>query len=476
MASTEPIRDIMLEPDQLRETKADNKSSAATGLAHAPLETTRAVRPLRTASSRSRDVLRDANAIPSVRMCVIVTVDITLLNLCRGRFEYLTSRGFDITVVCAPTTNADRIRACGVRLVTFPLTRSITPWTDLRTIISLWRFLRRESFDLVEVSTPKASLVGAIAARAASVPCVVQMLRGLAYQPQHGPKHRILKWAHTIPCRLSHEVIAISESLKELAVQEHVCPQNKIRVLGHGSSNGIDLDRFRPCSREERDRMRRSMSIPAGAVVVGFVGRITFDKGIEELVRAFLKLGSKHPELHFLLVGACEDRDRPSEDVLELIKHHERVRHVGWTLDTAPYYAAMDLLVLPSHREGFGGVLLEAAASGLPTIATDIPGCRDAVVEGVTGLFAKRQDVESLVNAIEILISDPELRTRMGSAGRTDAERRFAQEKVWALQEEALRLMAALRAKSPERRAALSILESKSREIDSACLPVGATP
>ncbi len=386
-----------------------------------------------------------------IRLCVVVTIDLTLLNLCRGRFEYFIDRGFDVSVVCAPTCRTVEIENRGVRLHTVPLSRAITPLRDLGAIWRLFRLFRRERFDIVEYSTPKAALVGSIAATLARVPRTLHLLRGLAYEGQRGLRRMLLKISQTVPCRLADEVISISRSMMKKAVQDGVCRQDKIRVLGSGSSNGVDLRAFTPPIERERQHAREALGLPPSATVAGFVGRITLDKGIRELVGAFKLMAAGKPDLHLVLVGDYEHRDRPPEDIVEFIASHSRVRHVGWQQETVPYYSAMDFLVLPTHREGFGTVLLEAAAMGIPTITTDIPGCRDAVDSDKTALLVPSRDTAALANAMARMVDDPALRARLGSNGRRRAEALFAQEHVWRLQEEALRRLLEVRANAVAR-------------------------
>ena len=371
-----------------------------------------------------------------IRLCVMATVDITIQNLCRGRLEYLIARGFEVTVVCAPTPMADEIRRRGVRLFTPPLTRAMTPWTDIKCLWVLWRFFRRERFDIVEVSTPKAALLGVIAARLARQPCVVHLLRGLAYQRQRGLGAKILRWSQRIACRRAHHVMSISRSMAEQAYRDGLCASGSMILMGRGSSNGVDLERFSPGLRVRRAELRQGLGIAPDAVVVGFVGRMTADKGLVELMDAFEGVARRHPEAVLLFVGDYEERDRPPSAVMERIDRVPFVRRAGWQADTAPYYGVMDVLALPSYREGFGAGLLEAAAAGVPVIASDIEGCRDAVDGGVTGLLVPAQDARALEAALERLVSDAGLRARMGAAGRAWAEQHFDQQVIWRMYEE----------------------------------------
>lgn len=366
-----------------------------------------------------------------IRLCVVTTVGSSIQVLYRGRLEYFAAHGFDITVVCASSELDDAIRARGVCLHTAPLTRHITPWADLRALWNLWRFFRREHFDLVEVGTPKAALVGSLAARLARVPCLIHLLHGLAYQGQRGLVGRIVRLSTSLPCRLAHENVSVSPSAREEAHRDGVCDRDRMRVLGSGSCNGVDLQRFSPQRRRLGQEVRARHSIPEDAVVVGFLGRMTRDKGMVELVAAARTLFADHANLRLLLVGDYENRDRPPADVMDFVRTQPGVCHVGWQADPVPYLAAMDIVVLPSHREGLPGVLLEAAAMGLPAVTTNATGCRDVVQHIETGLQVPVGDPQRLRAAIQRLAGDTELRRRMGVAARRHVEEHFDQNQVW---------------------------------------------
>lgn len=380
-----------------------------------------------------------------IRLCVVVTVDITLLNLCRGRLEYFAAHGFDVTAVCAPTPRAAEIRSRGVRLFTLPLHRTISPWSDVQAVWKLARLLRKERVDIVEASTPKGALIGVLAARLAGVPCIIHLLRGLAYQGQSGHARPLLRRAQWVACRLSHQTISISPSLMQQAIVDRLCRPDRICVLGEGSSNGVDLARFGLADPDRKRAVREDLGIAVSGIVAGFVGRMTRDKGLVELIRAFEEIAPVCPDLHLLLVGDYEHRDRPPDGILETIASHDRIHHAGWREETAPLYAAMDYIVLPTHREGFGTVLLEAAASGLAGITTDIVGARDAVEPGRTALIVKPGDSKALAVAMKHLAADSALRSRMGESARRRVEQHFDQEIVWSRQEAAFRSLLSAR-------------------------------
>jgi glycosyltransferase involved in cell wall biosynthesis len=372
-----------------------------------------------------------------LRLCVMATIGKSIQVLYAGRLEYFVAQGFDITVVCASSDLDDAIRARGVRLVTMPLTRAITPLSDLRAVLALYRFFRKERFDVIEVSTPKAALVGSLAAWLARSRCVVHLLQGLAYEGKSGLQGAALRASTWIPCRLADITVAISNSLREQVIADGMGTPESIKVLGPGTVNGLDFKRFTPEKCAERETTRAKYNIAPHAVVLGFVGRMTRDKGIEELSRAFDAVHREFSDTVLLIVGDYEERDCPSHESIAFVSTHPNVRHVGWQNDVVPFMAAMDIFVLPTHREGLGVVLLEAAALGIPSVTTNATGARDAVIDGTTGLRVPVGDVPALVAAINRLVRDSALRETFGRAGREWVCKNFNQKEVWQRQVDA---------------------------------------
>ncbi len=368
-----------------------------------------------------------------IRLCIVTAAGMSIQVLYTGRLEYLQEHGFEVTVVCAPSEYDADIWARGVRLHTVPISRTVSPWRDLRAIWQIRAFLRRERFDLVEVSTGKGACLGGVAAWLAGARCVIHIVRGLSYEGLSGISRRLAWVMQAVPCRLAHYNFSVSASVLEQADRARVCARERNRVLGYGSYKGVDLRRFAPERRALGAAIRAKHNIPLSALVFGFIGRFTQDKGIEELARAFQELARARADAILLLVGVYEVRDRPAADVMTLLATHPGVRDAGWQADVVPYLAAMDVLVLPSHREGFPNTPLEAAALGLPVITTDATGCREAVRDGLTGIRVPVRDAERLQAALERLANDPALRQRMGAAGRQWVAECFDQEHIFAL-------------------------------------------
>jgi glycosyltransferase involved in cell wall biosynthesis len=348
-----------------------------------------------------------------------------------GRLRALRNAGFRVTLISSPGELLDRTAVReGVEAVGLPMQREIAPLADLVSLVRLCWVLWLLKPDVAEFSTPKAGLLGSLASWLTGVPARVYMLRGLKLETSSGIKRTILLAAERTSARLAHVVLCNSESMRAEALSLGIAPAAKMQLLGNGSSNGVDVERFSPGSSDIRNRL----GIPNRAKVVGFVGRLTRDKGIPELIEAFDTIAKQEPEAHLLLVGWFD----AAEDALEpwtraRIQSHPRIHCTGFVADTAPYYRAMDLMVLPSWREGFPNAVLEAAATGLPVITTECTGSRDSVVPEVTGLLIPPGYPEAISEAVLKLLRDPARRWCMGQAARAWVCAHFADERVLRL-------------------------------------------
>jgi glycosyltransferase involved in cell wall biosynthesis len=362
------------------------------------------------------------------RLLHVTTVPMTLCFVA-GHVAHAKSRGLDVHVLSSPGEALDEFaRDLQVAAHAVPMARRIAPLSDLAALWGIVRVMRRVRPTIVDAHTPKAGLLAMMAAALCRVPVRVYHQHGLPLMTATGLKRRLLRWTERAACRLAHEVICISPLLREVLIGEGLCPPRKITVLGHGSIDGVEADgKFDPAgvSTQWAERMRARHQIPPGAPVIGFVGRVVRDKGLVELEAAWRALREEWPSLHLLIAGPLESEDPIPADVEETLRSDPRIHLAGMVHDMPSVYRTLDLLVLPSYREGFNTALLEAAAMGLPVVATRIPGCVDAVRDGETGLLVPVRDAQALTAAIATYLGDPELRRRHGASGRRRARHDF---------------------------------------------------
>jgi glycosyltransferase involved in cell wall biosynthesis len=379
--------------------------------------------------------MKTANISPDakpVRILYIVTSSFSL-RLIPGLPNYLQRAGFDVTIACSPGEELSKAKRDGVQTIAVPIAREISPWTDL---LSLWRLaltIWRVGPTITNVSTPKAGLLGGLAAWACRTPCRYYTLLGLRCETTTGLKRMLLLWTERIACLCAHRVICVSESLRQKAMDLGIVNADRTLVLESGSSNGVDAERFAPNADTLRRaaQLRGHLGIPAAAPVVGFVGRLTRDKGIGELVEAYLKLRKSFPAVRLLLVGDVEQGDPLPPETRHIMKTESQIIHTGFVEEPAPYYHIMDVLAFPTHREGFGNAPLEAHAASKPVVAARATGVLDGVIDGVTGILVPVGDVAALAGALELVLKDPSLAVALGSAGRERVLREFRQERVW---------------------------------------------
>jgi glycosyltransferase involved in cell wall biosynthesis len=367
-----------------------------------------------------------------VRVVNILTSSLSVRFL-EGRAEYFEKKGFEVSVVSSPGEELARAQSQGVQTVAVPIAREISPSKDL---ISLWRLVRiisRLRPTITHVGTPKGGLLGGIAAWVCRVPCRFYSLYGLRCETTTGLKRRLLVLAERIACLCAHRVFCVSESLRQAAIDLAIVDAGRCFVPASGSCNGIDAERFGPTAEAlcRADMLRWQLEIPRDAPVVGFVGRLTRDKGIVELVDAYLRLRKCLPKLRLLLVGEVEEADPLPSETRRLIERESQIIHTGFVEDSVPYYHVMDVLAFPTHREGFPNAVLEAHAAGKPIVAAQSTGVVDAVINGVTGILVPVGDARALADALQLVLEDQNLAATLGTAGRKRVLCEFRQETVW---------------------------------------------
>jgi glycosyltransferase involved in cell wall biosynthesis len=369
-----------------------------------------------------------------IRVVHITTLPQTAASFLQGQLAWLGRQGFEVTLVSSPAQQlVEFARSEGIGWHALPMTRQITPLRDSESVRRLAGILRRLAPHIVHSHTPKAGMVGMLAARLAGVPVRVHQLHGLRFETARGSHRWLLKASERLTCQLAQRVICVSPSLRDAAIQEHIVSARRATVLRHGSVNGLDVDAY--VGTDDLVQLgaatRRRLGIPPDALCLGFVGRLVRDKGLVELHSAWQTLRGRFPRLHLLLVGPFETHDAVPRAIRQSLEADDRVHLPGLDWNTRGYYAAMDVFALPTHREGLGHVLLEAAAMGLPVVSCRVTGCVDAVKDGCTGTLVPRRDVRELTEAVARYLTDAELRRRHGDAGRAWVRARFAPLPIW---------------------------------------------
>lgn len=363
-----------------------------------------------------------------------------------GQAAYMRARGFAIYAVSSPGRFLEQYASQeSVSALPVEMPRRITPFSDLRALVDLVKIMRRLRPQIIHAYTPKGGLLGMLSAWMAGVPVRIYHMMGLPMITATGYRQRLLKLTERISCHLAIQILCVSQGTRLIAINEGLCPANKIKVLANGSINGIDSQmRFNPARLDPamRSKLRDQYGIPQEAVVVGYLGRIVRDKGLVELAHAWQMIAGQVGIYHLLIVGQFESQDPLPPEVEQYLKTGPQIHLTGYVEDNVPLYQAMDMLVLPTYREGFPVVPLEAAAMGLPVIATRIPGCTEAVVDGETGKLIPVRDAVALAQAINQYLAQPELRYRHGQAGRARVVCDYQPEVLWqATYKEYVRLL-----------------------------------
>ena len=328
---------------------------------------------------------------------------------------------------------AELTELLGGRFLDIPTPREISPLADLRALFRFYTQMRRLKPDIVHSTTPKSGLLCALAAFAAGVPIRIHTFTGQPWVEMTGLSRWITRTCDRIIVWLNTAVYCDSPSQKHFLESEGIAPTGSVGVMGDGSLSGVNIDHFSPPSREDVLAMRAELGLPADAQIIVFLGRVTTDKGVVELLDAFAEVSASIAQAHLILVGPLDERARFTPAQTERLRTTPRLHLAGYSPHPRKYLGAADLLALPSYREGFGTVVIEAAAMGLPTVGTRINGLTDAIEDGETGILVPPRDAVALASALRRLLSDETLRAKMGLAARERANRLFSSKRICKL-------------------------------------------
>lgn len=367
----------------------------------------------------------------------ITTVPVSLKTLLKGQHQFMSQNGFEVIgISSAGPELKDVEKEEGIRTHTINMTRKITPFQDLKALFQLIRFLRKEKPEIVHTHTPKAGLLGMMAAKIAGVPHRLHTVAGMPLTVATGAKRQLLNFIEKITYFCATKVYPNSIGLKKLILEYGFTKEKKLKVIGKGSSNGINTSDFDPqtVKKEESIALRKSLGIKEDDFVFIFVGRIVTDKGINELIQAFntIYYKAKNKDFHLVLVGSYEKELDPLQSETEqIIQDNPHIHSLGYQNNVVPYFAMADVLTFPSYREGFPNVVMQAASMQLNAIVTDINGCNEIISDGENGWIIPVENKQQLANKMQWCLENPEKSKEMGLKSRAimqkDFERSFVQ-------------------------------------------------
>ena len=366
-----------------------------------------------------------------IKVLQLAAVDVTVKFLLLPLIDRLTDEGYEVHVACSSGRHLEYLRSKGRAVHAIPIARRVAPFSNLKSLFRLYRLMRRERFDIVHVHTPVAAALGRIASKLARVPIVIYTAHGFYFHdlmPRW--KRRFIIWIERCLGRCCTDIL-FSQSAEDAktAVQERIMPEDRVVYIG----NGVSLEAF---DLFPNPNLRAELGLDKKDKIVGFIGRLVREKGVLELLEAMCKVVKDVPQAKLLVVGdtLASDRDRRVtvriKEFIDRGKLQNVIKFAGFREDIPDLLAIMDLFVLPSHREGMPRTILEAMAAGKPVVATNIRGCREEVVHGATGLLVPVGDSDALADAILRVLSDEELASRMGEAGRKRVEEEFDEKLV----------------------------------------------
>lgn len=362
------------------------------------------------------------------KVCMITTVSLTLKVFVVETAKYLHKQcGYDVTLICDNDEEFKNSLPNYIHYIPVHMARGVDI-TGIKSIIDFIKVFREEKFDMVQYSTPNAACYASIAAKRAKVPVRLYCQWGIRYVGMSGISRKIFKAIEKIVCRNSTDIRAVSPMNKVFAVSEKLYPEEKAVVVGKGGTIGVDMQWYDISKKQEyRSAIRKQYGISDEAFVYGFAGRVSADKGCTELLTAFQRITESVPDAKMLIVGPMEDNCGVPIELLDWARKSEQVVMTGMVDDSKmnEYYSAMDVLVHPTYREGFGMVLQEAGALGIAMITTKIPGASEVMEEGISCLLVEPKNILELESAMKKLITDRVYSKKIGQAAYERTKRYY---------------------------------------------------
>lgn len=366
------------------------------------------------------------------KVCFITTISSTISSFILEFAKFMHENGdYDITFICDKDENFSENLPDYIQYIPVEMKRGISIG-GLKACVQMYKIFKQNKFDLIQYSTPNASLYASIAGWLARIPVRLYCQWGLVFVGFEGIKRKIFKCEEKLVCTLSTWIEPDSSGNLNFCHEQKLYPEEKGSVTHKGSASGVSLERFDISQKEIfRNEIRNKYQIPDDAFVYGFVGRITGDKGINELLSATKNILDVYKNVYVLLIGGMDKEESVDLDLYEWSKNNSHVIYCGSTNKVQRYMAAMDCYVMPSYREGFGLTVVEAGAMGIPVVCTNIPGPTDAIRNEENGLIIEKKDVEGLKNAILRLYTHPELGKELGQAGYENVKENYEQNSLF---------------------------------------------
>jgi glycosyltransferase involved in cell wall biosynthesis len=372
-----------------------------------------------------------------MRLLIAVTSHLSYC-LVDGQIKYLTSKGHEVYFCSSYCSNVKKkVEEEGGKYVAFNLDREINILQDVLSVFRAIKILKLINPDIINISTPKASLVFSLASLFCKKIKVIHTMRGLRSDTLKGLKYSLVKFMETLVCNIANVVIVISPSLRAHAIDKKILIPRKSIVFGKGSSNGININKFTitPNITKQAEALKNKLAIPNNSLVFGYIGRITKDKGVIELLESFKLINDKYPNTFLILKGPIESDDYIGDEFTITIRNHPSIRHIdGFTNDIATIISVFSVLVLYSCREGFGNVAIEASSMFKPVLVSNIPGAKDTIEDKVTGLLVEPKNTSDLFLKMEHYILYPNELEEHGLNGRKRVEDYFLNTFIWKQQ------------------------------------------
>lgn len=370
-----------------------------------------------------------------IKVLHVVNVSFVLPYFFGEQFQYMQKQGYEVHLICSPSLQLSHFaKQYNLRYKSVSILRHFSIFSDLVAVFKICIYIHKYEIDIVNGHTPKAGLLAMCAAFLMRVPIRIYFRHGLLYETASGIKRTLFVNAEKFASFLSTKIVCVSPYLIERSICDHLSPSHKMKLLNKGSCNGVDVyGQFNPENIDTNivDKLRIDLGLPKNAWIVGFTGRLVKDKGLIELIQAFGILEKKYANLYLLLVGPEESRDDLPPSIKHLMLSNKHIVLTGYIEKNIEYYySLMNVLVLATHREGFGTSILEASSMQIPILTTNYTGSRDAVVDGVTGIYIDGS-VTSISEGIKKLYENKELAKRLGINGRKFVIDNFDQRLIW---------------------------------------------